>query len=134
MGYGVHGGLAWQQLTKNRKKGWGSGCNYGAFIINQMKLLEAAGVMCVVIQTLHASHQHAHTHATHSLSLPCFHNFFLVKVRWVCKCLCVSVCICMYFHVCLYPPLPLLSPFPTPLILWLDICLCLCFTLSSPCL
>ena len=54
---GVYRGLAWRQLTKKKKTGrraGGSGCNYGAFIINQMKLLEAAGVMCVVIQTLHA--------------------------------------------------------------------------------
>ena len=53
-GPGVYRGLAWRQLTKTGRRAGGSGCNYRAFIINQMKLLEAAGVMCVVIQTLHA--------------------------------------------------------------------------------
>jgi hypothetical protein len=58
-------GLAAADKKKKKKTGrraGGSSCNYRAFIINQMRLLEAAGVMCVEI--LHASpntRTHAHT-------------------------------------------------------------------------
>lgn len=69
--HGVHAagrrgrrGLAWRQLTKTKKKGWGSSCNYRAFIINQMKLLEAAGVMCVAM--LHASPTRTRTYMPHT--------------------------------------------------------------------
>lgn len=54
-------GLAAADKKTGRRAG-GSSCNYRAFIINQMRLLEAAGVMCVEI--LHASpntRTHAHT-------------------------------------------------------------------------
>lgn len=110
---GRGGGLAWRQLTKNRKKGWGSSCNYRAFIINQMKLLEAAGVMCVVI--LHASpNTHTRTYMPHtgSLSLAafffssegqmalylsvsvyqCVSVFVFVLACPLCYCLCQATC------------------------------------------
>lgn len=47
----------------------GSSCNYRAFIINQMRLLEAAGVMCVEI--LHASpNTRTHVHTCHTQLKP----------------------------------------------------------------
>lgn len=85
---GVYRGLAWRQLTKKKKTGrraGGSSCNYGAFIINQMKLLEAAGVMCVVIQTLRAPNtgtlECVLTYTlTYTCVLFCFQSFLFLKV------------------------------------------------------
>lgn len=57
-----------------------------------MKLLEAAGVMCVAI--LHASsNTHTRTYMPHtgSLSLACLFFFFLAKVRWLYICLCLDI-------------------------------------------
>ena len=105
-----------------------------------MKLLEAAGVMCVVIQTLHAPNTGTlecilpYTF-TYTRVLFCFQFAFPECWMTLLVCLCTSVCICLFFHVSLPPPLPLLSPFPTASVVpqpRVSVCLPLCLHLCGP--
>lgn len=99
-----------------------------------MKLLEAAGVMCVVIQTLHAppptqAHANAHLHTYRTQPESGLPSQFYSCEGWMALSVSVPVYVGahLFLQVSSYPPLPL-SPFPTlsfsgPVCLSLSSCL-----------
>lgn len=96
-----------------------------------MKLLEAAGVMCVVIQTLHAppptqAHANAHLHTYRTQPESGLPSQFYSCEGWMALSVSVPVYVGahLFLQVSSYPPLPL-SPFPT-LCHSLVQCVCLC--------